>query len=95
MSGNITALHGDRTRALIQRPRRKAHIASIAPGERQWLTMCGRWVDTEGTGTDLRPEIATIASCDMCSTCFWIFALVQYEVGRAVTAHPALRKATR
>lgn len=90
---NVTALHGDRARALVQRPHRKAHIASIAPGDAQWLSMCGYWIDTEGTDADLRPELSDITSRDMCLRCFWIFALVNYEVGRAITTHPALRNA--
>jgi hypothetical protein len=44
----VTALRTGRQRALVQRPRRKAHLASIAAGETVWLAFCDRDIEADG-----------------------------------------------
>lgn len=100
MNANITALRSGRTRALIQRPKRKMHVASIGALDADWLSLCGRWIPVDGTDADLRPTADAVAarSETFCSTCGWIFALVNFEVGRALdaaAARPTHLKAVR
>ena len=93
MNANVTALRPGRTRALVQRKHRKMHVASIGAGDTDWLTMCGRWVPVDGTATDLHPSPDTIQahSEDFCTTCGWIFALINFEVSRALASLPTAR----
>lgn len=88
MTANVTALHSGRTRALVQRKNRKAHFASIAAGEGQWLGLCGWWIEADGTDVTLKPTIEQIkARADQtCIPCAAIFGLCQYEAARAVEA---------
>jgi hypothetical protein len=46
----------DRTRALVQRPGRKLHFASIGAGETAWLSVCDRDVPVFGASVTARDD---------------------------------------
>lgn len=71
----LTALRPGRTKALIQRKRRRAHIASIAPGEQSWVTACNRDVPVTDTPFALLAEaIHLIEEADVCKACAALYA---------------------
>jgi hypothetical protein len=52
--------------ALIQRPRRKKHLASTKPGLGYWATLCDRPIQLEGTDfAPLQDVIGTIDRNDL------------------------------
>lgn len=87
MNATITALRPGRTRALIQKRHRKAHVASIAPGETHWLAMCGRPVPTDGTTfwiSDAASHGEEHAD-DMCRDCHAISTLIGWILDHATS----------
>ena len=65
-----------RLRALIHRPRRKMHLASLGAGETVWLTFCDLEVPVFGTAYEPRTSIAVEAASEhleaLCAHCFRI-----------------------
>lgn len=83
----ITALRPGLTKALIQRKRRKAHIASIAPGEQAWLTACERNIAVQDTPFALLAEAVTqIEDADVCKACGALYATADEFYDRGYTA---------
>jgi hypothetical protein len=79
---NVTALRPGRTRAVIQRPHRKRHVASMAARDQSWLTLCGREVATAGTDFQIIGTLFGIiddVAPDDCSTCAWTCLLLTHE----------------
>jgi len=71
MTALITALRPGRQRALVQRPRRKIHLASIAAGDSVWLTFCDLIVAADGATfwIDDAEQIADERPSDVCAHC--------------------------
>lgn len=87
-----------RLRAIIARPRRRAHLATIGDGEQVWLTLCDREVPADGTAH--RPhgwadDVDPMLAAGMCRTCLGltlVAGLVAVEVAPALVAeHRALK----
>lgn len=78
----------DRRRALVQRPGRKAHFATIAAGEASWLSVCDRDVPvfgatvlaTEWVDVLLAAKADTADLCSRCRTPLLVAALALDEV---------------
>lgn len=65
-----------RLRALVQRPHRKVHFASLGAGEDAWLTLCDRLLPVEGTaarGGDWEAYVST-EQLDAGAMCRWCWA---------------------
>lgn len=86
MPANVTALHGQRTRALIQRKDRKAHVASIRPGDTTWTAICGRYIPAHGTAFWIHDAADTGETADVCADCRSITELVAWAVQNALAA---------
>jgi hypothetical protein len=87
-----------RTKALIQRKRRKAHVASIAPGEQAWLTACDRTIPVQDTPFALLAEaVDQIDDADVCKACAALYATADEFYDRGYTAgyEAALKEMTR
>lgn len=84
----LTTLRPGRTKALVQKKRRKAHVASIAPGETMWLTACSREVATgEQTSFMLLAEaVDNVDTTDMCMMCATLYATADIFYDRGYTA---------
>lgn len=95
MTANITALHGGRTRALVQRKGRKAHVASIAPGDGVWTGICGRYIPADGTPFWIHDaaDHGEAAPDAMCADCRSITELVAWAVSNALAGATDTRKA--
>jgi hypothetical protein len=67
----VTALHG-RTRALVQRPRRRMHVASISAGDTNWVTICDRDVLADGAKFWVHDADTIIDdhADELCATCY-------------------------
>jgi hypothetical protein len=91
----VTALHPGRTRALVQRPRRKAHIATIAVGDSHWTAICGRTIPADGAAfwRDDAADHGDQHAGDLCSDCSWIAQLIGYVLDQqaATTRQAAVR----
>ena len=75
-------------RALVQRPRRKVHFASIGAGETEWFTICDRKLPVEGTahrGHDWAAFVSEQQLDDgaMCRTCWGPLVLAGLAVEEA------------
>lgn len=88
MNANVTALHGDRTRALVQRPKRRSHVASISTGETAWTAICGRYIPAEGASFWIHDaaEMGTEHDDELCHDCASITALVGWVLDHALPA---------
>ena len=95
MNANVTALHHGRTRALVQRKGRKAHVASIAPGDGVWTGICGRYIPADGTPFWIHDaaDTAEQAPQDVCADCAAISELVAWAVSNALAGATDTRKA--
>ena len=87
----------ERTRALVQRPRRKAHIASIAGGETTWLAICDRVVPADGASFWIydAAEHVTEHGEQLCADCYRLvlLATLLLEQGDLLTTvAPVLRR---
>lgn len=90
----ISTIRPGRTKALIQRKRRKAHIASIGAGEQQWLTACTRTVVVQDTPFALFPDaVEQIEDADLCIRCSELYATADEFYDRGYAA--GLAAATR
>jgi hypothetical protein len=99
MTGLLVALRGkSRTAALIRKPRRKMHVATMRPGDTHWITLCDRdvivagtrfWADMEDAGVeaDQHPD-------DVCSDCYRFILLAGMLTARhKAHAHTGARVA--
>lgn len=96
MNATITALRPGRTVALVQRPRRKMHLASIAAGESSWLAFCDRPVLAAGA-TPSNPDMATALEqhgAALCADCTRLLMLAIY-VGARFDPIPVRKAAAR
>lgn len=88
MNANVTALHHGRTRALVQRKGRKAHIGSWALGEDQWTAVCGRYIPAAGAliWTHDAVDVGVTVALDghFCQDCEAITNLVAWAVDHAI-----------
>lgn len=95
----LSTIRPGRTKALIQANRRKAHVASIAPGENEWLTACSRKVQTgEGTAFALLHEAVQQADVtDWCLYCAALYATADifYDRGYAAGYSAAMQEQAR
>lgn len=94
----LTALRPGRTKALVQRKRRKAHVASIAPGEAVWLTACNRDVATAETPFALLHEaVEMIDDTEVCKACAALYATADefYDRGYQAGYTAALQEQAR
>lgn len=93
MNAAVTGLHaqGGRQRALVQRPRRKMHVASIGPGEVAWTTICDRLVAADGAGFAMAdaPEIGEEHAEQLCADCYRLVLLATLLVAQGDL--PAIR----
>lgn len=79
MPATVTALRTGRQRALVQRPRRKIHLASIAAGDPEWLTFCDLFVTADGA-TFWIGDADTVAEEreeELCAHCHRLLMLAQ------------------
>lgn len=77
---------GTRIRALVARPRRKVHLATIGDGETAWLTTCDRDLPVEGTAAREHAWADTLDGIDPASVC-------AYCLGHLVVARVVLVEA--
>lgn len=93
---SVTALRPGRQRALVQRPRRKMHLASIAAGDTEWLTYCDLivqapganfWVEDSEQIADERPEQV----CAHCARFILLTRLLFQEHGITTSRKEAIR----
>lgn len=77
MTAIVRALRPGRQRALVQRPRRKIHLASIGAGEAEWLTFCDLVVPAAGASfwTADAVQIADERAADVCAHCHRLLLL--------------------
>lgn len=82
----LTTLRPGRTKALIQRKYRKAHVASIGPAEQEWLTACNRIMPVTDTGFMLLADaVEQIDTTDLCLTCATLYATADIFYDRGHT----------
>lgn len=94
----LTTLRPGRTKALVQRKRRKAHVASIGVGEETWITACNRALPVEATGFRLLHEaVEAIDTTDVCLACAQLYAVADifYDKGYAAGYAAALQEQAR
>lgn len=97
MSALLTALRGTgRDAALVQRPRRRMHVATIASGDTTWIALCGRDVPAAGASFWMHDaaEHADEHVDEMCKDCAAITRLAAWLADR-LTAPTSLRSAAR
>jgi hypothetical protein len=89
MTANVTALHSGRTRALVQRPKRRSHVASISPGETSWTAICGRYIPAEGAHFWVHDaaETGEQRDAEMCEDCCSITALIGWVLDQQTTPY--------
>ena len=84
---NVTALRAGRTVALVQRKRRRMHLASIGAGEASFATFCDRDVPAAGA-TIANPAITDVLDTygdQLCRECSRMILLSTFLAGRFQT----------
>lgn len=74
-----------RLRALVQRPRRKVHFATLGAGDASWLTLCDRELPVEGTAHRAHDweQYVTLDRLEqgaLCRRCYWPLVLAGIAV---------------
>jgi hypothetical protein len=83
----LSTIRPGRTKALVQRHRRKAHVASIGVGEQTWLTACNRTLPVDATGFMLLAvAVDQIDTTDLCLYCASLYATADIFYDRGYTA---------
>lgn len=86
-------MRASRMRALVQRPQRKIHVASIGTDESTWLTICDRTLPVEGTGFIVdagdAQRLAEEHEPHMCRRCYWYAVLAGAAVDEALARFEA------
>lgn len=97
MAANVTALRAGRTRALVQRPGRKAHVASIGAGETAWIAICDRLIPAEGASFWINDAVTVGVEHDedLCLDCRSITVLVGWILEQTAASPAYRQEATR
>lgn len=85
----INALRPGRTIALVQRKRRRMHVASIGTGDPAWITICDLDVTADGAqfwSWDAEQAVEDHAD-ELCAHCQRMILMASYlvQVGAATT----------
>lgn len=91
----ITALRPGRTIALVQRKRRRMHVASISNGDRNWITICDLDVAADSAAFwswDAEQAVEEHAD-QLCAHCHRMILMAAYlvQVGATRTRKVATR----
>lgn len=82
MNAIVTPLRAEAYVALVRRPRRKAHLASVIDGAEVWVTFCDRDIVVDGADVVPLDSPADAARFDgVCAHCYRM-ALVALVVQR-------------